>query len=355
MLGEKIKAFRKQLKMTQEQLADTMNVTVGAVSKWELGLSNPDITLLPKLAKQFGVSLDVLFEFQLTDESANDYAKSIRNYRYDKQYDKGAEIATEAIRRYPNNFDIIYQSATMFMLQGIERRDSKALEKALDLYKQSCPLIGQNRDQSISELSIQINIGETLLYLGKTKEALDHLKKYNYCGINNTKIGLLLIQENKIDDAFPYLSESLLNIVGEAMSCCVAFTNAYVEKKQYQNAYDFLHMVYELTNHLRKDNQVSYIDKMQAILLVGMAEAHISNQRFTEANSCLLKAYELAKIFDVSPDYNAQNIKFYQGDKQIFGDDAGETAMASVERIISMYENNADYLKNAWNNIINSK
>lgn len=85
MLGDKIKAFRKEQKMTQEQLAVTMNVTVGAVSKWELGLSHPDITLLPKLAKLFGVSLDVLFDFQLTDESADDYAKSIKNCRHDKQ------------------------------------------------------------------------------------------------------------------------------------------------------------------------------------------------------------------------------------------------------------------------------
>jgi len=355
MLGDKIKAFRKEQKMTQEQLAVTMNVTVGAVSKWELGLSHPDITLLPKLAKLFGVSLDVLFDFQLTDESADDYAKSIKNCRHDKQYDQGAEIATEAIRRYPNNFDIIYQSATLFMLQGIERRNSKALERALELFKQSCPLIGQNRDQSISELSIQINIGEALLHLGKTKEAFEHLKKYNYRGINNTNIGYLLIKEGKVDDAFHYLSESLLNIVAEAMSCGIAFTNAYIEKKQYQYAYEILQMVYDFTNHLRKDNQVSYMDKMQVILLAGMAQAHVSNQRFPEANSCLLKAYELAKIFDISPDYNAQNIKFYQGDKKIFGDDAGETAMASVERIISMYESNTEYLKNAWNNIISSK
>ena len=42
MLGETIKAYRKQMKLTQEQLADIMGVTVGAVSKWESGLSNPD-------------------------------------------------------------------------------------------------------------------------------------------------------------------------------------------------------------------------------------------------------------------------------------------------------------------------
>jgi transcriptional regulator with XRE-family HTH domain len=92
MLKETIKQYRKEMKLTQEQLAEVMGVTVGAVSKWELGLSNPDIMLLPKLARLFGISLDVLFSFELTDSSADDLAEEIKTYRYEKKYDKGVEL-----------------------------------------------------------------------------------------------------------------------------------------------------------------------------------------------------------------------------------------------------------------------
>jgi transcriptional regulator with XRE-family HTH domain len=353
MLNETIKAYRKEMKLTQEQLAEVMGVTIGAVSKWESGLSNPDIMLLPKLATLFGISIDVLFSFQLMNHSADDLAEEIKTFRYEKQYDKGTEVALGAIRRYPNHFDVIYQTAALFMMQGVERGNQEALEKAMELYRRSCPLVGQSKDEQVSELSIQVSIGEVLTYLGRTEEAYEHLKKYNYCGINNSIIGILLAQGKNPQEAFPYLSDCLLDHIAQLMRCCVGFANAYHEIKDYKTSCEVLNMMYDFSMHLRKDNQVSYIDKIQVILLAGMSQFYSSSQQFLEAEKCLIKAHELAKKFDASPDYNAQNIKFYKGKKQIFGDDTGETAMESVERIILLEDRNSDFLKQTWSNITN--
>lgn len=60
-LGETIARLRKQHGMTQEQLAAKLNITFQAVSKWENGISQPDITMLPALAKIFDVTTDELF------------------------------------------------------------------------------------------------------------------------------------------------------------------------------------------------------------------------------------------------------------------------------------------------------
>jgi len=61
-LGKQILTHRKELGMTQEQLATHMGVSNQAVSKWETDQSCPDIQLLPRLADLFGISLDTLFE-----------------------------------------------------------------------------------------------------------------------------------------------------------------------------------------------------------------------------------------------------------------------------------------------------
>ena len=45
-IAENIRRFRKERGLTQEQLAEVLDVTVGAVSKWELGSSVPDIELI---------------------------------------------------------------------------------------------------------------------------------------------------------------------------------------------------------------------------------------------------------------------------------------------------------------------
>ena len=46
--------------MTQEQLAEKLNITNAAVSKWERGDSFPDITMLFPIADYFGISVDEL-------------------------------------------------------------------------------------------------------------------------------------------------------------------------------------------------------------------------------------------------------------------------------------------------------
>ncbi|MBQ2224166.1 MAG: helix-turn-helix transcriptional regulator, partial [Oscillospiraceae bacterium] len=61
-LGKKIKQFRFKAGLTQEQLAEKMGVAPQSVSKWENAVAMPDISLLPKLAEVFGVSIDDLFD-----------------------------------------------------------------------------------------------------------------------------------------------------------------------------------------------------------------------------------------------------------------------------------------------------
>lgn len=59
-IGANIAACRKQAGMTQAELAEKINYTDKAVSKWERGESVPDVVTLAQLAEVFGVSLDQL-------------------------------------------------------------------------------------------------------------------------------------------------------------------------------------------------------------------------------------------------------------------------------------------------------
>ena len=59
-LGKRIVSHRKGLGLTQDQLAEQLGLTAQAVSKWENDQSCPDITMLPRLAKIFGVTTDAL-------------------------------------------------------------------------------------------------------------------------------------------------------------------------------------------------------------------------------------------------------------------------------------------------------
>jgi transcriptional regulator with XRE-family HTH domain len=66
MSGEKIQALRNENKMSQEKLAELLGVSRQAVSKWEIGLSNPTTENLIRLAEIFQVSMDEIAKPETT-------------------------------------------------------------------------------------------------------------------------------------------------------------------------------------------------------------------------------------------------------------------------------------------------
>ena len=89
-LGNKIKHLRHKSGLTQEQLASRLGVSAQSVSKWENSVAMPDITLLPMLAGEFGVSIDELFD--LTVEQ--------KLYRIEKRIDTEEEFSADLFSEY---------------------------------------------------------------------------------------------------------------------------------------------------------------------------------------------------------------------------------------------------------------
>ena len=69
-LGEMISSLRKEKNMTQNDLAEKMNVTDKAVSNWERNLSCPDDNSIPKLAEILGVSVEELLNAQTEQDNS---------------------------------------------------------------------------------------------------------------------------------------------------------------------------------------------------------------------------------------------------------------------------------------------
>lgn len=61
-ISDNIRSLRLKKRLSQEKLGELLNVSGQAVSKWEQGITSPDISLLPALAECFGVTIDSLFQ-----------------------------------------------------------------------------------------------------------------------------------------------------------------------------------------------------------------------------------------------------------------------------------------------------
>lgn len=61
-VGERISKLRKLKGRTQEDIANYFGISKQAVSKWERGVSMPDLILFPQVAEYFGVTMDYFFD-----------------------------------------------------------------------------------------------------------------------------------------------------------------------------------------------------------------------------------------------------------------------------------------------------
>lgn len=115
IFADKIVMERKKLGLSQEQLADRLNVTRQSVSKWESGASVPELGKIIQLAEMFGVSVDYLVKDYLETDSlmrdsitAGDSGRSSDSNSMDTQLEMKAQM--EALNKYLRGYS--YTSKT---------------------------------------------------------------------------------------------------------------------------------------------------------------------------------------------------------------------------------------------------
>lgn len=81
-IGNKIRKYRKESGLTQEQLAKKINVTKSRVSNWEQGINRPDADIIGNICRALNVSPSDLLDVHLTDDELDVHErKVIRAYR----------------------------------------------------------------------------------------------------------------------------------------------------------------------------------------------------------------------------------------------------------------------------------
>lgn len=98
-LSEKLKILRKEKNISQEKLAQYLQVSFQAVNKWENGQTYPDLSLLPDIARFFGITIDELLQVEQIDEEKlyRKYEEQAANLalvgRYATRFQSGRRIS----------------------------------------------------------------------------------------------------------------------------------------------------------------------------------------------------------------------------------------------------------------------
>ena len=168
-IGNNIKTYRKNKGFTQEELADLLNVTPQAVSKWESENSLPDTAMLIPLAQILGVSTDAILGYDSLSENEEIIARVKKTVEGMKHSEEGRAEKAMRISEYlatettlnPGCFEIIkdyvQETANLSMyadpvlencFPGEEERLGKIYKDAI---RKGAYLIGHCADRTLVE------------------------------------------------------------------------------------------------------------------------------------------------------------------------------------------------------------
>lgn len=338
-LADNIRALRKARALTQEQLAEALGVTVGAVYKWESGRSAPEVKLLMEMADLFGVSVDGLLGFTLHSGELQQVQEQLRSLIQRKEYTDAGQIAERALKRYPNDFGIVYWSAAMYQHWGLERGNRRALETALELLERAVLLLPQNTDGEISETGIRYQMAICHQALGDQETCIAILKQFNVCGVHNPTIGMTYAASGQYapEEALPYLTKAFLQSIQDLLQTMGGYINVALRRKDDAAAMEALDWLLGYLRSVRAEEaETAFADKLLATYLAMAALLLSRLERKAEAEAAIREARLLAEKFDACPSYCYNTMKFCECslEKVSLYDDLGQTAVEAVENVL---------------------
>ncbi|MDO4865576.1 MAG: helix-turn-helix transcriptional regulator [Clostridia bacterium] len=335
-LAENIRAFRRKRSLTQEQLAEVLGVTVGAVHKWETRLSVPEMPMIVEMADFFDCSVDALLGYEMKDNRLAATEARIWQYHNDKNRDGLIEVE-KALKKYPNTFTIAYAGAMTYHGIGFEARDKALLHRALELYRKARQLLPQNQDASISDQTLCGAISQVYFALGEKEKAIELAKAHNAGNLYSAMIGEVLAAEmNRPEDALPFLSHGLMSAFNGIIYTAVGYAYAFRSFHDPENGMAVLQWALKSLLGLKASDRPDFIDKVCAYFTAWLACFQMETGDVEAARASLIRAAALARAFDVAPDYSCRNLLFvadWHRDGALY-DSLGATATEAVENAV---------------------
>lgn len=336
-IAENIKNLRKAHSLTQEQMAEALGVTVGAVYKWEAGLSMPEIKLIMEIADFFEISVDTLLGYEQQNGNVENRIQRIRKCIVEKDFEEGVSEVEKALKKYLNNFSITYAGAMLYRMKFLEEKCEEAMIKSNQLFEKAITLLYQNTEKSINEVTILNHMASNYLVAGDTEKGLELLKQNNICNINSGQIGFIYTVElKKPEEAERFLMSSMSENINKTIYTVVGMAYAHALKDDEACITEALWLIHYFDSLKENADAVAFLDKLKAILLAQCAVWEMSFGHEDKAKEYMKDAYLLAQRFDAYPVYTVQNNIFLKGMEKecAYFDGIGKTAMEAVENFV---------------------
>lgn len=176
LIGKIIRDLRQSHGITQEELAQHLGLSFQAISKWERGDGYPEITMLPRLASFFEISVDDLLgmkELKTADklQKINDEWEDNRNAG---RHIENVKLMRDALEIWPTEPILLIQlSASLERLGGDEDSKRRYLLESIKLQESA---LGYCTDPQLCT-TLLFNLADSWLKIGEKRRAVDYARK----------------------------------------------------------------------------------------------------------------------------------------------------------------------------------
>ncbi|MDO4273348.1 MAG: helix-turn-helix domain-containing protein [Eubacteriales bacterium] len=150
-IGSILTARRRAKGVTQDEVAEYAGVSKASVSKWENGLSYPDITILPLLATYFNISIDELLGYhpQLSDKEIQKKYREFSGAFAEQPFLKVMDEVREFIRKYDSCYPLLFSMAQLYLNNFMLASSMEEGIMILDEAKALCRRIQQECEDTL--------------------------------------------------------------------------------------------------------------------------------------------------------------------------------------------------------------
>ncbi len=227
-ISANIRKLRRLNGLTQEKLAEYLGVTYQAISKWENGVSLPNIEMLPVIANVFGVSIEELYGF---NKRENDAKIAEYEAEYSELCKNGDNIGRvrlmrRALAEYPNNFVFVnYLARSLYRCADINK-NAKEIISLCERILEDCKVdsLRFSALQTMARIYNDTGEKETALKYANEIPSMLSSKEFVLTGILTGEERVRQLQENifyftyNAGKALTYLASNYYGI-GESLSC----------------------------------------------------------------------------------------------------------------------------------------
>jgi len=349
VIGKKIAELRRESGKTQEQLANYVNVSTTAVSKWETGHSHPDITLLPAIADFFEVSIDALLGHQVisNERALIKIRQNVMDYVVNADFARGLPIIEKALEKYPNDFSLLCGAASLVRTKA-DRSETPTEDYKLAI--DYCERAIDCAPNSKLRTQIKAQISNILKSMGEYDQAITLLEKINDNGHYNQKIAHLKFEMGDIPAAKKMLQEDLWGIALGLFGTAGFLGWCFEKEGNYEMAIDVekLHTTF-LAGFIH--DTPNYADFICTGSYKQIAEYYMCINNTSEMRANLEKAAYHAIRYDENPSIKGSDIKFmdglYDGGNKMAHTCSSET-LSCHGLLRALKEKFADFAAEAW-------